>query len=118
MPKGKKSVPSSHEDQNPLADPKLKVLPREGGMQPNEIRMRLHMAGFSIPELAAKMRRSPFFIHQVIRRECRSYHVETVIAKVLAWRGYTHLEVWGRLCQTDNGEDSDTPGHPGNGEAE
>lgn len=118
MPKGKILVPPTRDSQNQLANPEPDVHSHEGGMPPQEIRTRLNLAGFSIPELATKMRRSPFFIQQVIHRERRSYHVETVIAKVLAWTGFTQLQVWGRLCETDDGEISDIPDHLGNGEAE
>ncbi len=112
IPQPNRAAPSSS------AVPKPEVHKRLQGLSPEEIRLRLHAAGFTIPQLAKNMRRSAVLVHMVIRRERRSHHVETVIAKVLAWQGLTRGDVWGPIWAPADEESSNNSLGIGTGEVE
>lgn len=65
------------------------------GMHPKEIRLRIRLSGVTLTGLAERLRRSVRYLHQVINRERRSDYVESAIARLLAWQGFSRGDIWG-----------------------
>lgn len=73
------------------------------GMPAQEILLRLVCTGFSIPELAQKMRRAPWFVMAVIQRDRDSHAVRKTIAMLLAYQGLSFTQIWGAEKPPDQG---------------
>ncbi len=107
MPTRKQISIRNTEDPKDLLDCHTSVHRKNEGLPPKEIRMRICLCGLSVTALALQLRRSPYFLHLVINRERRRDAVESAIARLLAWQGYTRSDVWGRIRDpTNNSEDS------------